>query len=342
MTNNPTKLLLLTTLLSGVMISVSSNSWFTAWMGLEINLLSFIPLMSNTTNMLNTESSLKYFLVQVLASTTMLFMIVMKTLAENMFTFAESQQTMMAVGVPLLMKMGAAPLHWWFPGVMEGLSWDNCMLLLTIQSGAPLMLMSYLTEINTLTLLAVLASTTTGAIGGMNQTSLRKILTYSSIGHTGWMLMAMTMGSMMWMMYFSIYSALVITIILTIKPSKISFINQVLMMSKTSTTTKMIMLSSMLSLGGLPPLTGFMPKWMILQTMMMNNQTTIAIYMTIMSTITLYYYLKVCYSSFMMAGTEPKWICPATETKISNITVPMTITAATLGMILCTIITNNS
>jgi len=67
------KIILLLTLVGGVLISVSSNSWLGAWIGLEINLISFILLMSNIKNMSNTEASLKYIIVQVLASATMLF-----------------------------------------------------------------------------------------------------------------------------------------------------------------------------------------------------------------------------------------------------------------------------
>ena len=79
MHSNSTKILLLITLVGDVLLSVSSNSWLWAWIGLEINLISFIPLMSNVKNMYNTEASLKYFIVQVLASATLLFTVVIKT-----------------------------------------------------------------------------------------------------------------------------------------------------------------------------------------------------------------------------------------------------------------------
>jgi len=71
MPSNSTKILLLTTLLGRVLVSVSSNSWLGAWIGLEINLISFIPLTFNAKNMYSTEASLKYFIEQVLASATL-------------------------------------------------------------------------------------------------------------------------------------------------------------------------------------------------------------------------------------------------------------------------------
>nr|QXT44050.1 NADH dehydrogenase subunit 2 [Anenteotermes nanus] len=329
------------TLVSGMLVSVSSNSWLGAWMGLEINLMSFIPLMSNVKNMYNTEASLKYFIVQVLASATLLFMVVMKTLMEDLFSFESNTYTPMIICTPLLLKSGAAPLHWWFPGVMEGLSWENCALLMTIQKAAPLMLMSYLIEMNIFTLSIIMMSTIVGAIGGLNQTSMRKILTYSSINHTGWMLIALTTGESLWMMYFMIYSALALTVVSAIKLSGVSFINQTMMPNKETTLMKFMMFTSLLSLGGLPPFLGFLPKWIIIQAMITNNMSPLAVVVVITSLITLYYYLKISYSSFMILNTEPKWNTSAYKTSTTkNISAMILSSISLTGMMACTIITN--
>nr|QZK21311.1 NADH dehydrogenase subunit 2 [Amitermes sp. ANIC 0041] len=341
MPNNSTKVLLLFTLVSGMLVSVSSNSWLGAWMGLEINLMSFIPLMSNVKNMYNTEASLKYFIVQVLASATLLFMVVMKTLTEDLFTFESSTYTPMIICTPLLLKSGAAPFHWWFPGVMEGLSWENCALLMTVQKAAPLMLMSYLIDINAFTLSIILTSTIVGAIGGMNQTSMRKILTYSSINHTGWMLIALTTSENLWMVYFMIYSTLALTVVSAIKLSGVSFINQTMMTNKETKLMKFMMFTSLLSLGGLPPFLGFLPKWIVIQAMIANNMTPLATIVVVTSLITLYYYLKISYSSFMILSTEPKWnVSIHKNTPIKNISALILSSISLMGMAACTIITN--
>nr|QZK21818.1 NADH dehydrogenase subunit 2 [Drepanotermes sp. QLD_051] len=341
MPNNSTKVLLLITLVSGMLVSVSSNSWLGAWMGLEINLMSFIPLMSNVKNMYNTEASLKYFIVQVLASATLLFMVVMKTLTEDLFTFEGSIYTPMIICTPLLLKSGAAPFHWWFPGVMEGLSWENCALLMTVQKAAPLMLMSYLIDINAFTLSIILMSTIVGAIGGMNQTSMRKILTYSSINHTGWMLIALTTSENLWMVYFMIYSTLALTVVSAIKLSGVSFINQTMMTNKETKLMKFMMFTSLLSLGGLPPFLGFLPKWIVIQAMIANNMTPLATIVVVTSLITLYYYLKISYSSFMILSTEPKWnVMIHKNTPTKNISALILSSISLMGMAACTIITN--
>nr|AQP28605.1 NADH dehydrogenase subunit 2 [Termes sp. A TB-2017] len=341
MPSNSTKILLLITLVGGMLVSVSSNSWLGAWMGLEINLMSFIPLMSNVKNMYNTEASLKYFIVQVLASATLLFLVVMKTLTEDLFTFEMNPYAPMVICTPLLLKSGAAPFHWWFPGVMEGLSWENCALLMTVQKAAPLMLMSYLIDINTFTLSIILMSTIVGSIGGLNQTSMRKILTYSSINHTGWMLIALITSENLWIIYYAIYSILALTVVSAIKMSGVSFINQTMMTNKEITLMKFMLFTSLLSLGGLPPFLGFLPKWIVIQTMITNSMAPLATIVVVTSLITLYYYLKISYSSFMILSTEPKWNLKSNKNKSTKTISAMVLSTISLtGMAACTIITN--
>nr|YP_009350130.1 NADH dehydrogenase subunit 2 [Microcerotermes newmani]AQP26395.1 NADH dehydrogenase subunit 2 [Microcerotermes newmani] len=341
MPSNSTKILLLITLVGGMLVSVSSNSWLGAWMGLEINLMSFIPLMSSVKNMYNTEASLKYFIVQVLASATLLFMVVMKTLTEDLFTFETNPYTPMIICTPLLLKSGAAPLHWWFPGVMEGLSWENCALLMTVQKAAPLMLMSYLIEINVFTLSIILLSTIVGSIGGLNQTSMRKILTYSSINHTGWMLIALTTSENLWLVYFMIYSALALAVVSAISLSGTSFINQTMMTNKDAALMKFMMFTSLLSLGGLPPFLGFLPKWIVIQAMITNNMAPLAAVVVVTSLITLYYYLKISYSSFVILNMEPKWNLKLHKNKSTkNISAMILSSISLTGMAACTIISN--
>nr|URX54461.1 NADH dehydrogenase subunit 2 [Glyptotermes sp. 17 AB-2022a] len=337
MPNNPTKILLSTTLIGGILISVSSNSWLGAWMGLEINLMSFIPLMSSQENIYTTEASLKYFLVQALASSSLMFLVMMKALMNQMIVTSSLHSY--AIMTPLLLKMGAAPLHWWFPSVMEGLSWTNCLLMMTVQKTAPMMLISYLMSTTPLALLIILMSVVAGSLGGMNQTSLRKILTYSSINHTGWMLAAMLGGSNTWLMYFAVYSFLTSTVTFTAKSYNISFVSQTLMMNK-SAETKFMLFMTLLSLGGLPPFIGFLPKWIVIQLMIMNNLSFTVAVMVVMSLTTLYYYLRMCYASFMVLHEEPKWnTWTSTKTKTILMGVMLSSTSM-LGLLLCTSIIN--
>nr|WGO58016.1 NADH dehydrogenase subunit 2 [Rhabdoblattella disparis] len=340
MSNNSSKTLFLFTLITGLLITISSNSWLGAWMGLEINLLSFIPLMTDNNNIYTSEASLKYFLIQALASASLLFLISSKTMIESMFSISNSMFTSTILLTPLFLKSGAAPLHWWFPSVMEGLSWFNCFILMTIQKIAPLILISHLITINTFLITIILSSVLIGSIGGYNQISIRKILTYSSINHMGWMLSAMLIGENLWIMYFMIYTILTITIILTILPSNISFINQTFLMTNNNKITKFMLFSALLSLGGLPPFLGFLPKWIIIQQLVLNKLLLMVSLMVILSLITLYYYLRLSYSAFMILNNEPSWIKNfSTNLMLSWMSI-LFCSISSMGLILCTILNN--
>nr|UQJ75092.1 NADH dehydrogenase subunit 2 [Comatermes perfectus] len=342
MTKNPTKILLSMTLIGGILISISANSWLGAWVGLEVNLMSFIPLMSSQENIYTTEASLKYFLVQAMASSTLLFLVVMSALVnQTPLEIDESSYTTYMIMTPLLLKTGAAPLHWWFPSVMEGLSWMNCLLMMTVQKIAPMMLISYLMSTKPMSLMVILTSVTVGAVGGMNQMSLRKILTYSSINHTGWMLAAMLGGDNLWIVYFSLYTLLTSTVTIISKAYNISFINQVMSVNK-KVMVKFMLFITLLSLGGLPPFIGFLPKWIVIQMLITNNMSFIMTMMVMMSLATLYYYLRVCYSSLMVLHEETKYNMQ-THTENKTIMYGSILASVSMtGLIACTMIVNSN
>nr|AVN67435.1 NADH dehydrogenase subunit 2 [Gromphadorhina portentosa]AVN67467.1 NADH dehydrogenase subunit 2 [Gromphadorhina sp. B040]AVN68237.1 NADH dehydrogenase subunit 2 [Gromphadorhina sp. Pvii] len=332
-------MLFLSTLIGGLVITISSNSWLGAWMGLEINLLSFIPLMTNNDNILTSEASLKYFLIQALASSSLLFIIVSKSLMESMFSLLQTPLVMMMVITPLMMKSGSAPLHWWFPSVMEGLSWNNCFILMTVQKIAPLLLMSYLISFSTFTIMIIMMSIIIGALGGYNQISMRKILTYSSINHIGWMMTAMSLGENLWLIYFFIYSLLTLTIIMIVSPMQISFINQTFMINKKK-IMKFVLFSTLLSLGGLPPFLGFLPKWIIIQSLLLNHISALTLLIIVISLITLYYYLRIAYSSFLIVSSEQSWNKNCDEFNMVLFFSLILSTISTIGLVLCTAFIN--
>nr|YP_011002841.1 NADH dehydrogenase subunit 2 [Trichopoda pennipes]WPQ70558.1 NADH dehydrogenase subunit 2 [Trichopoda pennipes]WPQ70583.1 NADH dehydrogenase subunit 2 [Trichopoda pennipes] len=304
MFNNSSKIMFLMILMSGTLISISSNSWLGAWMGLEINLLAFIPLMSDN-KLMSTESSLKYFLTQALASSVFLFSVILCLLNFNKSNLNFIYEMM--IFSSLILKSGSAPFHFWFPNVMEGLSWLNSLILMTWQKIAPLMLISYII-IKPLMLISIILSSLIGALGGLNQTSLQKLMAYSSINHLGWMLSAMYNSNSMWMTYFLFYSFLTFSMILMFKMFKIYHLNQLFSLSFNSKILKYFIFINLLSLGGLPPFLGFLPKWLIIQSLSMNNQFFLMTFMVLMTLITLFFYLRLCYTTFMLNYYENNWL----------------------------------
>nr|APX55732.1 NADH dehydrogenase subunit 2 [Sinopodisma pieli] len=330
MTNNSMKLLFLSTLMMGTILSISSNSWFGVWMGLEINLLSFIPMLANNKNMMMNESSIKYFIVQAMASTMLLFSILLIQMKYPMSWEMELIPSMM-VSSSLLLKIGAAPFHFWFPEVMGTSTWINCLTLMTWQKIAPMMVLSYCIQLSTFMFVITILSIIIGAIGGLNQTSLRQLLAYSSISHLGWMISSLMVSENMWEMYFIIYSLLSMIMVLLFKQLNLFFLNQIYSSTNMKTEIKFMMFLSLLSLGGLPPFLGFLPKWIVMQSLVENNMTIMMTIMIMLTMITLYYYMRISFSALILSYSENSWSMTNSLNKSSFI-LTTTVMISTLGL----------
>nr|QBF01223.1 NADH dehydrogenase subunit 2 [Stegana sp. 1038 JL-2019] len=308
MFNNSSKILFVMIMISGSLITITSNSWLGAWMGLEINLLSFIPLMSDNNNLMSTEASLKYFLIQAMASTVLLFAIILLMLKNNMnYEIINPFYISMIMLSSLLLKSGAAPFHFWFPNIMESLSWMNCLLLMTWQKIAPMMLISYI-NIKMLLFTSIILSVLIGSLGGLNQSSLRKLMAFSSINHLGWMLIALNSNEIIWLIYFLIYSFLCLNLTFMFNNFKIFHFNQMFSLFFNTKILKFTLFMNFLSLGGLPPFLGFLPKWLIIQQLSLDNQYFMIMILLMSTLITLFFYLRICYSAFMLNYYENNWM----------------------------------
>nr|QXM16961.1 NADH dehydrogenase subunit 2 [Neoneuromus orientalis] len=303
---NFSKMVFFICLISGTLITISSNSWLGAWMGLEINLLCFIPLMSSTKNLISNESALKYFLAQALASSILLFSIISMSLEEGSFFFNKINLTQIMLNSALLLKLGAAPFHFWFPSVMEGLNWFNNLILMTWQKIAPIILISY-NNFPFFIYMSIILSLLVGAIGGFNQTNLRTLMAFSSINHLGWILSALLISESLWITYFLFYVFLSISIVSIFMNFKIYHFIQINSHLKTSNMTKFFLFSNLLSMGGLPPFLGFLPKLIVIQNLIKINDFFMIFIMVMTALITLFFYIRISYSSFMIFSINMKW-----------------------------------
>ncbi|YP_009047715.1 NADH dehydrogenase subunit 2 (mitochondrion) [Amphibalanus amphitrite] len=287
-------------LFTGTMITVSSSSLFGAWMGLEINLMSFIPMMINSeNNKKSTESAIKYFLIQAIASGIVIF----SALYFYFFNSSTlSQVPNMLITLALSMKLGMAPFHFWFPEVLEGLNWINSLILLTWQKISPLVILSLFFYSKILITLA-LTSALLGAISGINQTSMRKILAFSSISHLGWIGGMMYFNSSLWLDYFMVYSFTSFILCFSFWMLDLNYFSQLTMLKNLN--AKFIIFINLLSLGGLPPLLGFLPKWMAM--MVIKTSFPILMILILSSLITLYFYTRLCFSTFTLYIQSMTW-----------------------------------
>nr|AML25743.1 NADH dehydrogenase subunit 2 [Staphylinidae sp. BMNH 1274246] len=288
------KLFFLMILMLGSLISISSNSWMGMWMGLEINLLAFIPLIQEKNNSLSNESSLKYFLSQALASMILLMSLIFLSKYYLILKNIDNYMILM-FNSALLMKMGMAPFHFWFPEVIEGLNWINSLILLTWQKITPMVLVMYNLNYQYFFVVIIITSMMISAIMGINQISLRKILAYSSINHMAWMISAMFISESIWLYYLMIYFLLTFNIWFFFMKLNLFYINQMISTLKKNYFLKMIFSFNFLSLGGLPPFIGFFPKWITIQ-YMLTSWTILALFMVLCTLLTLFYYMRLIYS----------------------------------------------
>nr|QCF39629.1 NADH dehydrogenase subunit 2 [Glomeridesmus spelaeus]QCF39642.1 NADH dehydrogenase subunit 2 [Glomeridesmus spelaeus] len=276
----------------GTLISISSTSWFSIWMGLEINMIAFISMLFKNSKS-SAEIIMKLFLIQAVASLTILFF----SIFSSMFNLTISNIIMnkyYMIMIPLLLKMASAPLHFWMPALANGLSWLYLFILISWQKLAPLFLMFNFMFMD-LFIIIIMMNLIIGSVMGINQTSMKKIIIFSSINHMGWMLSSILISETMFIFYFIIYMISIIPIIMMFYKSNIPSLNN-LLFNKSKSIMFMLMFSfNILSMAGMPPFVGFIMKIIIFNQLKMTMLISITMILT--SLISLFFYTRLIYTS---------------------------------------------
>nr|AFH55968.1 NADH dehydrogenase subunit 2 [Onychorhynchus coronatus] len=297
--NPQAKLVSSISLFMGTIITVSSNHWMMAWTGLEINTLAILPLISKSHHPRAIEATTKYFLVQAAASTLLLFSSAINAWHTGQWDITQLTHptACMLLTIAISMKLGLVPFHFWFPEVLQGASLSTSLLLATVMKLPPTTLL-FLTSPSlnpTMLSMMAIASTALGGWMGLNQTQIRKILAFSSIAHLGWMAITLIHNPKLTLIAFYLYSlttAAIFSILNTTNTLKLS--TMMTSWTKIPSLTAMLMIV-LLSLAGLPPLTGFLPKWLIIQELTKQELTAIATMIALLSLLGLFFYLRLAY-----------------------------------------------
>nr|YP_010710545.1 NADH dehydrogenase subunit 2 [Macrotus waterhousii]WCZ70572.1 NADH dehydrogenase subunit 2 [Macrotus waterhousii] len=333
--------MIMSTILLGTIIVMTSSHWLTVWIGFEMNMLAIIPMLMKTHHPRSTEAATKYFLTQATASMLLMLSVTINLLHSGQWNITNMTNplALIILTLALTMKLGLSPFHFWVPEVTQGIPLTSGLLLLTWQKLAPLsILLNISPNINSNLLLTLsILSIMVGGWGGLNQTQLRKIMAYSSIAHMGWMTAILTYNPTMTTLNLTIYITMTMTtFMLLISTSTTTTLSLSHTWNKTPLITAII-LTTMLSLGGLPPLTGFMPKWMIIQELVKNNNILLPTLMAITALLNLYFYMRLTYTTSLTMfpttnNTKIKWHFESTKltmylsplTIISTMTLPLT------------------
>nr|AAQ23444.1 NADH dehydrogenase subunit 2 [Musophaga violacea] len=288
-------------LLMGTTITISSTHWVMAWTGLEINTLAILPLISKSHHPRAIEAAIKYFLVQATASALILFSSTTNAWFTGQWDITQLNHlpSSLILTTAIAMKLGLAPFHFWFPEVLQGSPLTTALLLSTMMKFPPIILLLLTSHSLNPTLLTTMAITSAALGGwmGLNQTQIRKILAFSSISHLGWMIIIIMYDPKLTLLTFYLYSLTTATVFLilnTTKPTKLTT------MMTSWTKTPMLnatMMLTLLSLAGLPPLTGFLPKWLIIQELTKQEMSSTATVIAMLSLLGLFFYLRLAYYS---------------------------------------------
>nr|AXI98533.1 NADH dehydrogenase subunit 2 [Metacrangonyx dhofarensis] len=276
-----------------IYMMVSVSSWFFVWFFIEMNLLCFIPLINSKKNKYVTESSLKYFLMQALSSIILMIGIVFMYIGLDFFIF-------FIIG-SLSIKLGVAPFHQWMVNISESFSWMLLFVLLTVQKMGPFILLGYsVVDVNKASILVLFlsfSSALVGALGGLFTSSLRKILVFSSISHNSWMILAVSVSVYTWLVYFLIYVFVFFSVIYLFSSYNVYSLGQLFL--KLNSLDLLCGSVFILSLGGLPPLTGFIPKMFLIKEFMGVYNYFVFFFLLASVFISLFFYSRVFVLNFM-------------------------------------------
>nr|AUR33620.1 NADH dehydrogenase subunit 2 [Colluricincla harmonica]AUR33621.1 NADH dehydrogenase subunit 2 [Colluricincla harmonica] len=297
--NPQAKLIFSISLLLGTTITISSNHWVMAWTGLEINTLAILPLISKSHHPRAIEAATKYFLVQATASALVLFSSMTNAWHTGQWDITQLTHptSCLILTTAISIKLGLVPFHFWFPEVLQGSSLITGLLLSTAMKFPPITLLFMTSSSLNPTLLVTMAilSVALGGWMGLNQTQVRKIMAFSSISHLGWMSIIIVYNPKLTLLNFYLYTLMTAAVFLVFNSTKTLKLSTLMTAWTKTPSLSGILLLALLSLAGLPPLTGFLPKWLIIQELTKQDMAPAAMILSLLSLLSLFFYLRLAY-----------------------------------------------
>ena len=314
--------LLLSSIL-GMMVMISSNDLIVFYMGLELQSLSLYVLASfNRKNLLSSESGVKYFVLSALSSGLLLYgcsLIYGFSNSTNFILIAENLNSsnygltfgIVFILVGLAFKISAVPFHMWAPDVYQGSPTSVTIFFAVLPKIAALtvfirfLYIPFINLIDQWQMIIVflsIASMLFGAIAAIGQKNLKRLIAYSSIGHMGYALAGLSVGSnegiQSAIAYISIYLIMNLAFfscLFMIRKSENYFenIEDLTGLSKNHPILSISLLIVLFSLAGIPPLAGFFAKFYIFMAVIEQSMYFLAVIGLLSTVIAAYYYLRI-------------------------------------------------
>nr|ARX96666.1 NADH dehydrogenase subunit 2 [Cerceris sp. SJW-2017] len=279
--------------------SMFINNELILWTMMEINNMNFITLLILKKKNFSMKKILQSIFIYSIFQTLSSFMIMIHFI-DYFHKFSES---FMIFEMGMLMKLGIFPFHSWTILIMKNMSWLIILILSTFMKITPMM-MIYISELSLYTNFIMIFSIILCSIWMMKQTKLKKIMAYSSIIHSSWMMLIIFLNKFNWMFYFSIYLITITCIFSILWIHKINENKYLFSFNFMPLKFKFLFLILLMSLMGMPPMS---MMWTFLYTIkslfkIFNYSTIIILILLMMSKLMMM--ISYFYISFMFLFTK--------------------------------------
>jgi NADH-quinone oxidoreductase subunit N len=331
----------------GMMMMVSAGDLIALYVGLELQSLAlYVIAAMRRDNVKSSEAGLKYFVLGSLSSGlllygasltygfagTTLFSGILSTLGEGAPLGLLFGLVFVLAG--LAFKVSAAPFHMWTPDVYEGSPTPVTAFFASAPKVAAMALIARVVHdafgaipadwTQVLAALAVL-SMFLGAIAGIGQKDIKRLMAYSSIAHMGYALVGLASGTAEGVQAMLIYMAIYATMnlgtfafILSLEKDgrPVTEISALNLFARREPLKALAVLVLMFSLAGVPPMLGFFGKFYVLKAAVDAGMTWLAVAGAVASVVGAFYYLRIVYYMYFGAETEgassrmsaPQWL----------------------------------
>lgn len=238
------------------------------------------------------ECFLMYFLIQSFASAFLLVCLFSWTTIVKSMQLENFNNNITLIVLLICLKIAIGPLHFWLIKISKFISWFIIGILLTWQKIIPLSFLSTF-SINFFIGRICIVSIIIGTLRQLNLTSLKMLIAFSSVGHLGWILYPLLSHSMATLFYLFIYSLIITPMI-----NMFICINYKYLFNQINYKVIRQLFLLILSLSGIPPLLGFIIKWISL-TLICSSILVITIF-SIMGCLRFYIYIQITYKRFLL------------------------------------------
>ena len=307
----------------GMLVMISSYDLIVFYVGLELQSLALYVLAAfDKTKIKSSEAGLKYFILSALSSGLMLYgfsLIYGFTGTTNFHLISENIMSsenknvfgLVFILVGLAFKISAVPFHMWAPDVYEGSPTSVTLFFAIVPKIAALTVFIrflYVPFINlidqwqTIIIFLSLASMIFGAVSAIGQQKLKRLIAYSSIGHMGYALAGLAVGTNSGIQNSIIYMCIYLVMNLGIfcclfmmrrKNKFFDEIDDLSGLSKNHPILSLSLLILLFSLAGIPPLAGFFAKFYIFVSVIEESMYFLAIVGLISTVVSAFYYLRI-------------------------------------------------